>query len=214
LKAAALFNWTRRSLGIAALTILCWHPRSSGADQPRFELSAKPAFFEDYGFFTNYVVETDAIQCEFKPPVGARVEADSNARTVKVSPGDSQCHMLLIFTSNNPVRLTEPYRADLQREVEARYAGAKIESQPSFPTAVGQGALFDIEQKTAFHTSLTTRLVFMPIPSGTLEVAMTTTSTNFTAHRFVFAGFLGSIRVRPVATSPPSPAQSHASAAH
>jgi hypothetical protein len=184
---------------IAAFLCLAalWCRPSSCAAQGGFQVFKSTTNVFESGIVTNYVILTDWSRAAFAQPSGTSVETDGYTGTVKIVPLNHKNSIVLQFTTNSPVLLSEAQSPELRRRIESRFADGRVTPGPVCSTGNGPGPSFDIQRGTAFNTSLTTRIAFVPFAKQGVEASLTAATTNFQSQRYVFASFLSSLRVTP-----------------
>ncbi len=141
-------------------------------------------------------VYTRSARVSFVQPADSSLDIDRPNHRIRIYPLARGYTITLNFKNSDPIYLTKAYADELRVQVEARFPGAKITSDSTIATGASPGRYFDIEQVTAFKTRLTTRLVFLALPDGVLEVSLTAAPANFPGQGRNFACFLNSLSVK------------------
>ena len=90
----------------------------------------------------------------------------------------------------------------LKNSVLQKYRGsAALQSTACF-TGGGKGWLIDVKRVLDGDSSLITRHVFVPWPSGTVEFVFSTNSEDFETQRNVFGNLLNSFHIEPFQNKP------------
>ncbi|MDB6112574.1 MAG: hypothetical protein JWR69_4324 [Pedosphaera sp.] len=181
---------------LLCLAALSWHP-SRCAAQEGFQVSKSTTNVFESGIVTNYVILTGTSRAVFAQPANTSVEIDGRKSTIKIVPASLKNLIVLQFTTNSPVLPSEAHLPELGRSLENRFADSRVSPGPVCYTGNGPGPSFDIQRGTAFNTSLTTRIAFVPFATQGIEVSLSAASTNFPSQRYAFASFLNSLRVTP-----------------
>ncbi len=169
-------------------------------EEPPFLFYRSTTTLDEMGDVTNFVVKAQYREVSFIPPRGATVVCDRKLRNVKLNLPDYQGYFLMQWTTNNPVILAGDRRDDLMQYVQYRYPNAVVSEPGGSVTGAGWAPSFTIEQTTVYHTKLNTKMLFLPLPDGVLEVSMTTPGANFPSTSHTFATFLTYLRNKPIPT--------------
>ena len=144
-----------------------------------------------------YTLQTDEHNLTFIPPHDARVLIDPKKREVRFYYRDDRCLIILRHGDVSPA-LVSPEPWDKLRDiVRERYPDAEVSEGSACQNSCGaRGCGFTIRRKTGYgNLTVMTRLSFIPVEGGTLEVSMAAADHKFPAQLAAFRNFLNCLRL-------------------
>ncbi len=143
----------------------------------------------------SFTLLTDDHQITFIPPDAAFVELHWESREVAIRYQDERCLIKLRLSTNNPTLLSPDFSDHLRQLVQERYPGAAVGPAEVCHNSCSPGRYFDIQRPTALKTKLMTRLAFVPIKGGMLEVSLSASDAKFHVQQFAMSRLLNSFLV-------------------
>lgn len=138
---------------------------------------------------------TDERQITFIPPENSIVKPYYEKQELWFTYPDDRCLLKLAVSTNSAELLKNGYTNELQKLVQKRYPDAEVGPATLCHCHHSIGLSFDIQQVTAYKTRMTTRLAFVPVPNGMLEVSLRSTEARFPSQQCALSRLLGWMRV-------------------
>ncbi len=143
----------------------------------------------------SFTLVTEDRQVTFIPPADSAVKMFYEKREVWVTYPDDRCLVKLAVSTNSPALVRSGYTNELHQLLEKRYPDADVGPATFCYNSCSPGYFFDIQQYTAYKTKLITRLAFVPVPDGMLEISVTSSEAKFRLQQFALYPLLSSLHV-------------------
>ena len=164
------------------------------AQQGKFQLLKTYVKIPEMQPQASFTLLTDDQQITFVPPRDSTVQMREIGE-VQFTYKDDRCMMRLRLSTNNPALASPDSWEQLRAEVQARYTDAEVSAPSMFHSSCQPGCVFTIQQPTALGTKLITRLAFLPVRGGMLELSMSAAAPKFEAQQDFFNYFANSVTV-------------------
>jgi hypothetical protein len=165
--------------------------------EPKFDLQKTNVLLAESSPIEAYTLQTDEHDLTFIPPRDARVLMDPKKREVRFYYRDERCLIILRHGDVNPALVSPDYWDKLRSIVLERYPGAEVSEGSACLNSCGaSGCGFTIRRKTGYGSlTVMTRLSFIPVEGGVLEVSMAAADHKFPAQLAAFRNFLNCLRL-------------------
>lgn len=138
---------------------------------------------------------TDERQITFIPPEHSIVKPYYEKQELWITYPDDRCLLKLAVSTNSAELLRSGYTNELRKLIQKRYPDAEVGQATLCHCHNSLGLSFDIQELTAYKTRMTTRLAFVPVPNGMLEVSLRSTEARFPSQQCALSRLLGRLRV-------------------
>jgi hypothetical protein len=138
---------------------------------------------------------TEDRQITFIPPENSIVKPYHEKQELWITYPDDRCLLKLAVSTNSAELLKSGYTNELRKLVQKRYPDAAVGEATLCHCHHSLGLSFDIQEFTAYKTKMTTRLAFVPVPNGMLEVSLRSTEARFPSQQCALSRLLGWMRV-------------------
>ena len=168
----------------------------SGAE--RFQLKRRDVASADGGSVASYVVVMATNQMAFVPPADWQVRLDANQKKVILSQPQRGVVLALrlLPEPTDPRSVSGPDR--LRKQVQLQFPQAQILEESSHHSAASDGYIFDLVRPVAGDLRLASRLAFVPLRGGSLELNLTTAPERIEQYYSTFKTLLDSFRLEPL----------------
>jgi hypothetical protein len=139
-----------------------------------------------------YTLEMEDNELTFIPPHDARVAIDLKKREVKFNFRDDRCFILMRHSDVNPGLVTPDSWDKLREVLQARYPESKVSEGSVCLNSCGtRGCSFIVNHRPGYMgIKLVTRIGFIPVEGGAMEISMTANGDKFQSQQFAFHTFL------------------------
>jgi hypothetical protein len=186
--------WTLRAPVCALALVLLGSVAPLHAQQPRFQLLKTYVRLPEMRPQASFTLLTYDQQITFIPARESTVQMREFGE-VQFSFKDDRCVMKLRITTNSPALASPGSWEQLRNDVQARYPDSVVSAPAIFNSSCKPGCVFKIEQPTPLKTKLLTRLAFVPLQDGMMEVSISAAAPKFEAQQVFFNYFANSITV-------------------
>ena len=190
------FRWRKQFVTASVLrVIVCCFLLSGVAAkaQDTFQLLKTYTPVPDCPPAKSLTLVTDDHQVTFIPPENSVVKPYYEKRELWITYPDDRCLLKLLVSTNNAELVRSGYTNELRKLLEQRYPAAEVAPAAVCHTGCSLGYSFDIQQYTAYKTKIITRLAFVPVPAGMLELSVTSSEAKFGLQQFALARLLSSL---------------------
>jgi hypothetical protein len=161
-------------------------------------LYTQPLAVSEYGEITDYVLVNESRKINFLPPPGWSVGYEPTNQTVTLLAPDLSAGIsfkTVLRTNRDEVR---PTPEQVRREVQQRFPKAVLAEEFEYPSRVGTGVAFDLEETVGPDVRASFRVVVIEAPVGRLDLELRALPDRFNAQQKVLRAFLASLRLEAV----------------
>ena len=162
--------WRWLSLFLTARALLA-------ADQ--FYLREQKVKAPEMGEILCYVLVSGTLEYSLRPPADWRMRVEPASHCVTFDSPDHTADIRLLLAGPNPALREKADPALLRKQVEQRFAEAKIIEEFPCYTSSYAGRAFDLEWTAAGSVPMASRVACFPTPNGSLEFTLTTMASKF-----------------------------------
>jgi len=188
-------NW----LILAIMSLFCLGSGAdpAGAKEAKFELRKITVNLPEFPPTEAYTLETDDYELTFIPPHESQLRFNQANQEVKFKFRDDRCLITLRHSEVSPALASQAGWNKLREIIQERHPDAEVSEGCACLNSCGAGGCsFTIRRRTGFgDLMLITRLSFIPVEGGTVEVSMTANGSKFATEEFVFRNFLNCLRI-------------------
>jgi len=165
---------------------------------PRFELRTVMVTPPESSPMPRCIVTLETNQISFLPPMQWRVVAHRPDQKVVMSPSDGSIQLSFRLWPEYAGKTNLIDAKDLLPLVEQRFAGARVADQYPCHTPAGTGFTFELALPATSGTAkLHTRIAFVQLPVGLVEIQFLCPQSAFRTARFDYNRFLTSFSLEP-----------------